>query len=65
VLSTRRPLVGSDLPEEFATLRRLIEVRMGKRGKREFVQVLRLLELFPKAFLVNYASSVALPREHR
>jgi hypothetical protein len=37
-------LVGWDLPEEFATLRRLIEARMGKRGKREFVQVLRLLE---------------------
>ena len=26
--------------------RRLLEVRMGKRGKREFVQVLRLLETF-------------------
>ena len=34
------------LPEEFATLRRLIEARMAKRGKREFVQVLRLLEVF-------------------
>ena len=29
-----------------ATLRRLIEARMAKRGKREFVQVLRLLEVF-------------------
>ena len=27
-------------------LRRLLEARMGKRGKREFVQVLRLLESF-------------------
>ena len=34
------------LPEEFATLRRLLEARMGKPGKREFVQVLRLLEVF-------------------
>jgi hypothetical protein len=34
------------LPDEFATLRRLLEARMGKRGKREFVQVLRLMEVF-------------------
>ena len=33
-------------PMEFATLRRLLESRMGRRGKREFVQVLRLLETF-------------------
>ena len=33
-------------PEELATLRRLLESRMGRRGKREFVQVLRLLENF-------------------
>ena len=37
---------GWDFPEEFATLRRLMESRMGRRGKREFVQVLRLLETF-------------------
>ena len=34
------------MPEEFATLRRLLEARMGKSGKREFVQVLRLMEVF-------------------
>jgi len=45
-LDQAAPLVGWDLPEEFATLRRLIEARMGKRGKREFVQILRLLEVF-------------------
>src|SRR6202007_267843 len=45
-LDQAAPLVGWDLPEEFATLRRLIEARMAKRGKREFVQVLRLLEVF-------------------
>ena len=45
-LDQAAPLVGWDLPEEFATLRRLLEARMGKRGKREFVQVLRLLEIF-------------------
>jgi hypothetical protein len=27
-------------------LRRLLEARMGKAGKREYVQVLRLLEAF-------------------
>ena len=31
-----------DLPEEFVTMRRLLESRMGQRGKREFVQVLSL-----------------------
>ncbi len=45
-LDQAAPLAGWDLPEEFATLRRLLEARMGKQGKREFVQVLRLLEVF-------------------
>ncbi len=40
------PLQGWALPEGFATLRRLLEARMGKAGKREYVQVLRLLETF-------------------
>ena len=34
------------LPEEFDTLRRLMEARMLKIGRREYVQVLRLLEDF-------------------
>jgi transposase len=45
-LDQAAPLAGWNLPEEFATFRRLLEARMGKRGKREFVQVLRLLETF-------------------
>jgi hypothetical protein len=45
-LDQAAPLVGWELPEEFATLRRLLEARMGKPGKREFVKVLRLLEVF-------------------
>ncbi len=45
-LDQTAPLQGWDLPEEFATLRRLLESRMGRRGKREFVQVLRLFEHF-------------------
>lgn len=40
------PLEGWELPQEFATLRRLLEARKGNRGKREFVQTLRLLENF-------------------
>jgi len=39
-------LQGWNLPEAFATLHRLLEARMGKAGKREYVQVLRLLETF-------------------
>lgn len=46
-LDQAAPLIGWDLPEAFATLRRLMEARIGKKGKREFVQVLRLLETFP------------------
>jgi transposase len=45
-LDQAAPLAGWELPAEFATLRRLLEARMGKPGKREFVQVLRLLEVF-------------------
>jgi len=45
-LDQAAPLAGWQLPEQFATLRRLLEARMGKQGKREYVQVLRLLEAF-------------------
>ena len=45
-LDQAAPLQGWELPEELGTLRRLLESRMGRRGKREFVQVLRLLETF-------------------
>lgn len=40
------PLQGWDLPDALATLHRLLETRLGKAGKREYVQVLRLLETF-------------------
>ena len=51
-LDQAAPLQGWELPSEFATLRRLLEARLSPRnrcaaGKREFVQVLRLLETFP------------------
>jgi transposase len=45
-LDQAAPLMGWELPPEFATLRRLMEARMLKAGRREFVQVLRLLEAF-------------------
>jgi transposase len=45
-LDQAAPLADWTLPEAFSTLRRLLEARMGKKGKREFVQVLRLMEVF-------------------
>ena len=45
-LDQAAPLQGWDLPKAFPTLRRLLEARMGKAGKREYVQVLRLTETF-------------------
>ena len=45
-LDQAAPLQGWELPEAFPTLRRLLEARMGKAGKREYVQVLRLFETF-------------------
>ena len=50
-LDQAAPLAAWDLPEEFATLRRLMEARMIKAGRREYVQVLRLLETFEMADL--------------
>jgi len=47
------PLQDWDLPDAFATLQRLLEARQGKAGKREYVQVLRLLEHFEMAVLHN------------
>ena len=43
-LDQAAPLAGWNLPPEFDTLRHLLESRLGKRGKREYVQVLRLME---------------------
>jgi len=45
-LDQAAPLVGWQLPECFATLRRLIEARLNKHAGREYIQVLRLLETF-------------------
>ena len=45
-LDQAAPLAGWELPDAFPTLRCLLEARMGKAGKREYVQVLRLVETF-------------------
>jgi transposase len=45
-LDQAAPLAAWQLPEEFGELRRQMEARLGKRGRREYVQVLRLLETF-------------------
>jgi hypothetical protein len=45
-LDQAAPLQGWRLPEEFTELRRQMEARLGKRGRREYVQVLRLLVTF-------------------
>ncbi len=45
-LDQAAPLAEWNLPDEFASLRRLLEARMGKHGKREYVQVLMLIEPF-------------------
>jgi transposase len=45
-LDQAAPLSGWQLPECFAVLRRLLEMRLRKHGSREYVQVLRLMETF-------------------
>ena len=45
-LDQAAPLADWDLPPEFQALRRLMEARMLKAGRREYDHVLRLLEAF-------------------
>ncbi len=67
-LDQAAPLVGWELPECFARLRRLLEARLKKGGKREYVQVLRLLETFsswkrstrPSKMLCGWARSASM-----
>jgi transposase len=49
------PLQNWAIPEPLLDLRRLLESRMGARGKREFIQALRLLEVFPEAIVTAAA----------
>ena len=50
-LDQAAPLQSWTLPEPLQHLRRLLEARMGNRGKREFIQVLRLMEVFPETIV--------------
>lgn len=43
-LDQAAPLQNWTLPEVFDRLRRLLEIRMERRGRKEYIQVLRLLE---------------------
>ena len=45
-LDQAAPLQYWELPDEFEELRWLLEARMGKQGRREYIQVLRLIETF-------------------
>jgi transposase len=48
-LDQSAPLQDWGLPEVFERLRRVLEARMEKRGRKEYIQVLRLLEHFNMA----------------
>ncbi|KQZ12257.1 transposase [Mesorhizobium sp. Root552] len=58
-LDQAAPLKDWNLPEAFQHLRHLMEARMGNRGKREFIQVLRLMEAIPKDVVI-YAVTEAI-----
>jgi transposase len=45
-LDQAAPLQTWELPDEFEQLRRLLEARLGKKGRKEYIQVLRLIETF-------------------
>jgi hypothetical protein len=49
-------LQGWALPDVFQHLRHRLEARMGNRGKREFIQVLRLLEALPLDIVTSAAT---------
>ena len=47
-LDQAAPLDGWVLAEPMHRIRRLMEARSGKEGRREFIQVLRLMEALPR-----------------
>ena len=52
-LDQAAPLQSWTLPEQFHHIRRLLEGRMGNRGKKEFIQILRLMEVFPDVLVAG------------
>ena len=60
-LDQAAPLQGWELPDEFGHLRRLLEARLGNKGKREFIQVLRLMEVLdPNLVALAVARAIKL-----
>lgn len=59
-LDQAAPLLGWALPEALADLRWQMEARMGRRGKREFIQVLRLTEVFCETIVIVIVICAAL-----
>ncbi len=55
-------LQGWALPDVFQHLRHLLEARMGNRGKREFIQVLRLLEALPLDIVTGAVPPIRIRR---
>jgi len=56
-LDQAAPLQDWKLPDQFAHLRRLLEARMNNRGKREFIQVPRLMENFEPNIVADAVSN--------
>ena len=54
-LDQAAPMQGWTIPEPLQHLRRLLEARMSNRGKREFIQVLRLMEVISETIVANAA----------
>jgi hypothetical protein len=62
-LDQAAPLQSWTMPEPLQHLRRLLEARMGNRGKRELI--LRLMEVFPEAIVVAAATDAISPATAR
>ena len=60
-LDQAAPLQGWALPPVFAEMRRLLEARSGRAGKREYIQILRLTEIAAPA-VVGAAVTDAIRR---
>ena len=54
------PLHHWGLPEQFAHLRGLLEARMGRKRNREYIQVLRLMELFVSLVAADSEDAIKL-----
>jgi len=52
-LDQAAPLAEWHLPPAFEQLRRLLEARLGKRGRKDYIQVLRLIEPFGETLLTQ------------